>query len=47
MLGAFPSNYAFESPAIGGYMIGMSVPPLMTKAVADAIADQWVPLLPP
>lgn len=45
-IGSFPRDYAFESPHIGMYMIGMSVPPLMTKAVADAITEQWVPLLP-
>lgn len=47
ILGAFPQDYVFESPKIGCYMIGMSVPPLMTKAVADAIVEQWVPCLPP
>lgn len=28
--------------SIGKYMIGMSVPPKMTEAVARAVANQWL-----
>lgn len=41
-LGSFPSDYEFESQHIGGYMVGMSVPPLMTRAIARAVRDQWL-----
>lgn len=40
-LGSFPDDYYAKSDKIGKYMIGMSVPPLMTKAVAEAVRDQW------
>lgn len=41
MGGSFPADYDFcGSQAI--YIIGMSVPPLMTARVADAIASQWL-----
>lgn len=32
----------FETDKIGKYMIGMSVPPKMTEAVARAVIDQWL-----
>jgi len=31
-----------KSARIGRYMIGMSVPPLMAKVVADAVINQWI-----
>jgi DNA (cytosine-5)-methyltransferase 1 len=41
-LGSFPDDYQAKSDKIGKYMIGMSVPPKMTKAVADAVVSQWL-----
>lgn len=40
-LGSFPDDYHAKSDAIGNYMVGMSVPPKMMKAVASAVANQW------
>ena len=31
-----------KTPQIGKYMIGMSVPPRMTEAVARAVIEQWL-----
>jgi len=41
-LGSFPDDYHARTDKIGKYMIGMSVPPKMTEAVARAIIDQWL-----
>ncbi len=41
-LGSFPDDYAAKDDRIGKYMIGMSVPPRMTEAVARAVIDQWL-----
>lgn len=41
-LGSFPDDYRAKSDRIGKYMIGMSVPPKMTKAVAEAVITQWL-----
>jgi len=41
-LGSFPDDYQAKSNNIGKYMIGMSVPPKMTEAVACAVRDQWL-----
>ncbi len=41
-LGSFPDDYACESHDRGKYLIGMSVPPKMTEAVARAVAEQWL-----
>jgi DNA (cytosine-5)-methyltransferase 1 len=41
-LGSFPDDYYAKTDKIGKYMIGMSVPPKMTEAVARAIVDQWL-----
>jgi DNA (cytosine-5)-methyltransferase 1 len=41
-LGSFPDDYVAKSDKIGKYMIGMSVPPKMTEAVARAVIDQWL-----
>ena len=41
-LGSFPDDYYAKSDKIGKYMIGMSVPPKMTEAVARAVIEQWL-----
>ena len=37
--GTYPMDYEFSNI---GYLIGMSVPPVMTAQVADRIYDQWL-----
>ena len=41
-LNSFPDDYHAKSDKIGKYMIGMSVPPKMTQAVAEAVISQWL-----
>lgn len=41
-LGSFPDDYYAKTDKIGKYMIGMSVPPRMTEAVAKAVIEQWL-----
>jgi DNA (cytosine-5)-methyltransferase 1 len=41
-LGSFPDDYSARTDKIGKYMIGMSVPPKMTEAVARAVCSQWL-----
>jgi DNA (cytosine-5)-methyltransferase 1 len=41
-LGSFPDDYHAKSDKIGKYIIGMSVPPKMTQAVAEAVISQWL-----
>lgn len=41
-LGSFPDDYQARNDNIGKYMIGMSVPPKMTKVVAEAVISQWL-----
>lgn len=41
-LGSFPDDYQAKTDKIGKYMIGMSVPPKMTEAVANAVISQWL-----
>jgi DNA (cytosine-5)-methyltransferase 1 len=41
-LGSFPDDYKAKTDKIGKYMIGMSVPPKMTEAVARAVCEQWL-----
>lgn len=41
-VGSFPDDYHAKSDKIGKYMIGMSVPPRMTEAVARAVCSQWL-----
>jgi len=41
-LGSFPDDYHAKSDKIGKYMIGMSVPPKMAQAVAEAVISQWL-----
>jgi len=40
-IGSFPSDYNFLDNRIG-YLIGMSVPPLMTARIANEIKLQWL-----
>lgn len=44
-LGSFPDDYQAKSDKVGKYMIGMSVPPKMTEAVARAVCSQWLNVL--
>ena len=39
--GSFPEDYIFKSRNAGIYIIGMSVPPKMTAALARAVCEQW------
>jgi DNA (cytosine-5)-methyltransferase 1 len=41
-LGSFPDDYAYRHAKTIKYMIGMSVPPRMTQAVASAVIGQWL-----
>jgi len=41
-LGSFPDDYHAKAHKIGKYMIGMSVPPRMTKVVAETVIYQWL-----
>lgn len=41
-IGSFPDDYKAKTDRIGKYMIGMSVPPKMTEAVARAVCEQWL-----
>lgn len=41
-LGSFPDDYHAKSDKIGKYMVGMSVPPKMAQAVAEAVISQWL-----
>jgi len=41
-IGSFPDDYKVKSDQIGKYMIGMSVPPRMTEALARVVIDQWL-----
>lgn len=40
--GTFPDDYKFAKPSMIPYLIGMSVPPQLTQAVAEAVRDQWL-----
>lgn len=40
--GSFPDDYKAKTPQIGKYMVGMSVPPMMTEFVARNVAEQWL-----
>ena len=42
LIGSYPTDYnhlEFNNPQ---YLIGMSVPPVMTAQIADRIYDQWL-----
>lgn len=41
-IGSYPDDYKMKSDKIGKYLIGMSVPPKMTKVIADAVISQWL-----
>lgn len=40
--GSFPDDYQAQTDRLGWYLVGMSVPPRMTKVVAEAVCDQWL-----
>ena len=40
LIGSYPTDYNFNSDNV--YMIGMSVPPLMTARIAERIYNQWL-----
>jgi len=42
-LSSFPDDYQAKTDRVGKYIIGMSVPPKMTQAVAQAVIEQWLP----
>lgn len=41
-LAGFPDDYVSKDMEHGYYLMGMSVPPRMTEAVATAVAEQWL-----
>ena len=41
VLGSYPMDYKFKKDDLALYMIGMSVPPLMTYGVANQVYRQW------
>lgn len=41
MIGSYPLDYDFQNNQIG-YLVGMSVPPVMTAQIASEIYDQWL-----
>ena len=41
-LQSFPDDYWTKTPARGAYLVGMSVPPYMMRAVSAAIYEQWL-----
>lgn len=41
ILGSYPLDYQFKDEKSVGYLIGMSVPPLMTYGVANQVYKQW------
>jgi len=40
LIGSYPIDYKFNSDNV--YMIGMSVPPVMTAQIASKIYEQWI-----
>lgn len=44
-IGTFPLDYIFE-PSNFGYLIGMSVPPIMTAQIATCVYNQWLSKIP-
>jgi len=41
-IGSYPQDYNFTNNNQWGYLIGMSVPPLMTAQIAKKIYEQWL-----
>lgn len=41
LAGSYASDYVFKDSKLAPYMIGMSVPPLMTYGIANQIYKQW------
>ena len=44
MIGSFPQDYNFLKNEVG-YLVGMSVPPVMTAQIATEIYNQWLSLI--
>ena len=44
LTGTFPRDYDFKTNSESGakYMIGMSVPPVMTAQIAKQVYEQWL-----
>lgn len=42
VLGSYPLDYKFKEEKLCPYLIGMSVPPLMTFRIAEQIYKQWL-----
>jgi DNA (cytosine-5)-methyltransferase 1 len=40
LIGSYPTDYKFNSDSV--YMIGMSVPPVMTAQIATEVFNQWL-----
>jgi len=45
LIGSYPTDYKFNSDNV--YIIGMSVPPVMTAQIANQIYKQWLNVLKP
>ena len=41
-IGSYPQDYNFTNNNQWGYLIGMSVPPVMTANIATEIYSQWL-----
>lgn len=41
-ISTFPDDYEADNSKFSSYIYGMSVPPFMTRAVAEAVRDQWL-----
>lgn len=41
IVSSFPQDYKFKNYKLAGYMMGMSVPPLMTYKITKNIIEQW------
>jgi len=41
VLGSYPLDYKFKDEKSANYLVGMSVPPLMTYGVAKSVYEQW------
>jgi DNA (cytosine-5)-methyltransferase 1 len=44
--GSYPMDYDFRKNKVK-YLVGMSVPPIMTARIADEVYDQWIKKLSP
>jgi DNA (cytosine-5)-methyltransferase 1 len=41
MAGSYPMDYDFKGNKVG-YLVGMSVPPVMTAQIALKVHEQWL-----